>query len=75
MIGLAYIPGLGFLDRLLHYDEIKPGVLERIPTTQPYPSYWRLRVKRRGSGHTWRRLRELPKPLKAEALLLGVTLN
>lgn len=38
--------------------------------------YWKLRVKRRTKGSTWKQVpaSELPKPLLVEALLLGITL-
>ena len=75
MKAVAYIPGVGFLDRDLKYKEIKVGVYERTRTNDFRGTYWRMRVKRRGAGHTWRRLREIPKELRAEALIMGVTLE
>jgi hypothetical protein len=37
---------------------------------------WKLRVKRRTKGSTWKQIpfNELPKEIKVEALLLGLTL-
>jgi len=78
-IANAYIPGIGFREKRLAYAEIHLGVYERYPSlTRGYgtpTTQWRVRKKRRGAGHTWKRVADLPKEMKLEALILDFDIN
>lgn len=69
MLEMTYLPGEGFNTGMPSYSSVIPGMYHRMPNGQ-----WRYRCKRRGSGHTWKRIKALPKEIKVEALLLGLTL-
>ena len=68
---LSYHPNTGINKNKLNYQFLRNGTYER-----GWTGNWRLRMKRRSAGHTWKHVTvaQLPAKLKMEALILGIQL-
>lgn len=67
---ITYHPIKGFKQTPITYSDFTLGTYHLNPNTKR----WRLRVTRRGKGLTWKRVKDLPKTIKMEALILGIQL-